>query len=100
MTKPTAKLTEAELEARDAALPLTSDWQAIQAWGYTVTPTGEGRMPYRISGPRNVRYVLCRSAFEPTTLFAVYDRPGKFGVARVHGYKFFAERDGKLVPVK
>jgi hypothetical protein len=93
-------ITEEEETARFVSCPVATDFSEIEAFGYTVTVTENPAMPYRISGPRNVRYALMRNVKNPTMLFAVYDRPGKFGVAKVHGYAWFAERNGALKACK
>jgi hypothetical protein len=83
-----------------SALPLATVFTKIEAFGYTVTPTGKTESPYRITGPRNVAYLLLRNDLNPQHLFAIQDRPGKFGIAKIKGYGWFAERNGELVPCK
>ena len=93
-------LPSQEVEKRFAACKLATVFTRIEAFGYTVTPTGDASSPYRITGPRNVAYLLMRNDVNPSHLFAVQDRPGKFGVAKIKGYSWFAERNGELVPCK
>ena len=77
---------------------IATDFSAIEAFGYTVTASGDPGTPYTIAGPRNVRYALMRNVKSPTSLFAIYDRPGHFGVAKIKGHEWFTDRDGVLRP--
>ena len=85
---------------RFADCTLATVFTQIEAFGYTVALTGDVETPYRITGPRNVAYLLMRNDVKPDHLFALHDRPGKFGVAKIKGYSWFAERNGELVPRK
>jgi hypothetical protein len=93
-------ISEKDENDRFAQCPLATDFRAIEALGYSVTLSGDPKMPYHITGKRNTSYTLLRNVPNPTTLFVVYNRPGKFGVAKIHGYSWFQERDGKLQPCR
>jgi hypothetical protein len=88
------------VQNRGSGQPLATVFTKIEALGYAVTPTGKSESPYRITGPRNVAYLLLRNDVNPQHLFAIQDRPGKFGLAKLKGYSWFAERNGELVPCK